>query len=83
VILRSNGVNVYPDEIESELRDDSIKKIKVYEEKQQIVAEIHVVPGTRPDTIRALISKYNNESLEYWKIDSYEIIEYNKKVQLK
>ena len=83
VILRSNGVNVYPEEIEQDLQDKLIKKVKVYEENHKIIAELFVIPGTKRAAIDKLISAYNHENIEYWKIDDYEIIQYDEKARLK
>ncbi|MDR1196721.1 MAG: AMP-binding protein [Candidatus Nomurabacteria bacterium] len=82
-ILLSNGVNVYPDEIERDLEGGCVRKVKVYEDKQKIVAEFYVTTGTKASKIKKLVAKYNEKSLEYWKIDDYEIVEYNEKSHLK
>jgi long-subunit acyl-CoA synthetase (AMP-forming) len=83
MILLSNGINVYPDEIERDLEGGRVKKARVYEENQKIIAEIYVAPGTTPTMIHDLVARYNRGCLEYWKISSYEVIDYDEKNHLK
>lgn len=81
MILRSNGENIYPDEIEALLMVyPMIQRAKVYEKQSEVFAALYINADLNADEI---IAEVNGKLPKYAQIQSYELISDSIDVRLK
>ena len=81
MILRSNGENIYPDEIEALLMVyPMIQRAKVYEKRSEVFAALYINADLNADEI---IAEVNSKLPKYAQIQSYELISDSIDVRLK
>ena len=71
VIIRSNGENVYPENIESLFKDDNINKVKVFDKNGTIFATIYV---KEIKEYKDMIEEVNSQLPKFSQIQDFEVI---------
>lgn len=71
VIIRSNGENIYPDNIEFLFKDDNINKVKVFDKEGKIFATLYV---KKLKDYKEIIKKINSQLPKFSQIEDFEIV---------
>lgn len=82
VLISENGENIYPEEIEKELKreNSNITHVKVYLKNEKLTCSIYILKDENLDN---LINLYNNNAVKKDKIINYEVIIDNPENRLK